>query len=609
MRRVTFVVVALMATLWPVAARAALVDPQAEALNLLVSQGREREFSTPRMVARVASRIATYHATQLEAIEDDPERAPNPNTCTAVLPCPIDPRFDKWTSRGGIVREVLFTIRSGATLSGHVWATRSGPAKRPGAVIINGSILAIEEFYWYAAQTLAKAGYLVLTFDAQGEGMSDQFGEGPDQLEGAFAATPGTGRELGGNGEAFYDGGQDALDFFLSTPSDPYVPPASRGTHTSHAAKQERRVLAGLNAAYNPLWRMLDRSRIGIAGNSYGAEAASWIGQKDPHVKAIVAWDNLCIPVWPSKTETKAFAEDYAGLVQAGELGGSGPILTRIPKDCFGALEGPAPAVTKPSLGISNDYFLTPAPFVTVPDPHGRSLASLEVSRAGVDSGEIVIRGGTHVDAPNVATGWVPATLRGKDIIAWYTTAWFDKYVKGDRSADARLRTNRWRDDQAGRAEDPGKDGNMLSWHFRSRLDIGRKSGERFDCEDLRAGCPGLVEARDDCGPSGSYSALATATAPDGERADRRESCAELSAKVTPKRFAAGRKVTLRVAVTKDSEPLADATVRLGSLKAKTNSAGIARLRARINTPGLRSIVVRAAGISPITVRVRVRRR
>lgn len=106
---------------------------------------------------------------------------------------------------------------------------------------------------------------------------------------------------------------------------------------------------------------MIDRSKIGIAGNSYGAEAVSWIGQQDPRVKAIVAWDNLCVPVWPSLTETVAFAQDWLAQTQAGLIGGPGPVLSRIPQNCFGGLQGPAPAVTKPALGISNDCFLAPS--------------------------------------------------------------------------------------------------------------------------------------------------------------------------------------------------------------------------------------------------------
>ena len=83
---------------------------------------------------------------------------------------------------------VLFTARNGSTLSGHVWATRAGPAKRPGIVITNGSVQAPEELYWFAAQTLAKAGYVVLTFDPQGQGRSDTFGEVPDAERGRARA-------------------------------------------------------------------------------------------------------------------------------------------------------------------------------------------------------------------------------------------------------------------------------------------------------------------------------------------------------------------------------------------------------------------------------------
>ena len=41
-------------------------------------------------------------------------------------------------------------------------ATKAGPAKRPGIVITNGSVQANEPLYWYAAQTLAKAGYVAV---------------------------------------------------------------------------------------------------------------------------------------------------------------------------------------------------------------------------------------------------------------------------------------------------------------------------------------------------------------------------------------------------------------------------------------------------------------
>ena len=112
--------------------------------------------------------------------------------------CAGDVRLYDWEAKGyGIVKKVLFTARSGATISGRVWATKAGPAKRPGIVITNGSVQAPERLYWFAAQTLAKAGYVVLTSDPQGQGQSDERGEAPDENEGSPAQT---------DGRPFFDG-------------------------------------------------------------------------------------------------------------------------------------------------------------------------------------------------------------------------------------------------------------------------------------------------------------------------------------------------------------------------------------------------------------------
>ena len=118
---------------------------------------------------------------------------------------------------------MVFTARNGATLGGRVWFTRAGPAKRPGVVIVNGSVQASETLYWFEAQTLAKAGYVVLTFDPQNQGRSDSRGEAPDGDEGFPAQS---------DGRPFFDGAQDALDFFLSTPAAPYRPQPSCNSGT-----------------------------------------------------------------------------------------------------------------------------------------------------------------------------------------------------------------------------------------------------------------------------------------------------------------------------------------------------------------------------------------
>jgi dienelactone hydrolase len=479
---------------------ASAFDPVYEARNYSKTQERTRIFSTPAYQLKLRTIGLQNRVNSLAIAANDPERNFLTNLCASGEDgCAGDVRLYDWGPKGyGIVRPILFTARSGATLSGHVWATRSGPARRPGIVITNGSVQANEQLYWYAAQALAKDGYVVMTFDPQGQGQSDDFGEAPDQQEGFPAQS---------DGRPFFDGTEDAIDFFLSDARHPYEPRPSCETGTSHAPKQDRRVASGLNTAYNPLAGMLNGNRLGLAGHSYGAAGVSYIGQWDPRVDAVVAWDNLS---------------------DADPNGGSG---------AFPPGEKPCPAdpsqrtaapLTKPALGISADYFLPPTPNTSQPDPESKSAQSVIYSEAGVDSGELIIRGGSHLDfswIPNPAFG---ASLRGADMIDWYTSAWFDKYVKKDPSADRRLLSDRWFADSAEAAVDPDGDGNMFSRYYRSRLDVGLASGGRFGCEDFRpdamrpdppstypaSTCSGFVPRAQDGWP-GDYDYLAIATSPD----------------------------------------------------------------------------------------------
>ncbi len=128
-----------------------------------------------------------------------------------------------------------------------------------------------------------------------------------------------------------------------------------------------------------------------------------------------------------------------------------------------------------------------------------------------MDTGSIAVRGGTHYEFSWIPDPAFPAALRGADLTTWYTTAWFDAYLKNDRGAFRRLRTDRWRNDAPSAAVDPDRDPNTMSRYYRSRLDIGR-GGERFVCEDLRAGCPGLLS---DDGAPRDYDYLSLVTTPD----------------------------------------------------------------------------------------------
>ncbi len=329
---------------------------------------------------------------------------------------------------------------------------------------------------------------MVLTFDPQGQGQSDTLGAAPDQDEGVPSQT---------DGRPFYDGTEDAIDFLLSNPRHPYRPVPSCNTGTSHAAKQAARVKAGLDAAYNPFWQLLNRGEIGLAGHSYGAAGVSYIAQWDPRVKAVVAWDNLGGP----------------GPKDAPLPGSSGPSATIGESGCpADPADRRVVPITKPGLGISADYGLPPTPNTSLPDPNAKSTWSHNYSRAGVDSGEIIIRGGSHLDfswIPNQAFG---ASLRGPDIIDWYTTAWSDKYLKHEPSADRRLLTQRWRSDPVEAAVDSDHDGNGFSFYYFSRLEIHRAGGGLFDCEDLRDGCSGMSA---DDGYRGNYSYVSIDTSPD----------------------------------------------------------------------------------------------
>lgn len=192
----------------------------------------------------------------------------------------------------------------------------------------------------------------------------------------------------------------------------------------------------------NPQAGPLDHTRLGIVGHSLGATAVSDVQAIDARVDAIVAWDNLASDVTPKK----------------------------------------------PALAMSADYYLDPTPNTSDPDPNGKSAGFAKWKAAGVDAMQVNLRGGTHYEW-SYAPMMLPASLRGIDAAAWYTTAWLDKYVKGDTSADARLLTDRWRTDPVDRGLDPDGGGNLFSFYYRSPVAFGATA-----CADLRSACVLLAD-------------------------------------------------------------------------------------------------------------------
>ena len=345
-------------------AAASAFDPVYEAKNFSKTQERTAIFSTPSYQAQLRQTGPQERLGGLGLLASDPERDFATTLCWSHEDgCAGDIRLYDWGTNGyGLVEPVLFTARNGATLSGHVWATTAGPAKRPAIEITNGSVQADEQMYWFVAQTLAKQGYVVLTFDPQGQGRSDVHGEAPTRTR-AFRPRP------------------TAVPSSTAprTRSTSCSPTPSVPTSRSRAAPPAPATPPSRAGEWPPDWTPpttrsgAGRSqRIGIAGHSYGAAGVSYIGQWDPRVDAVVAWDNL------GRTDPSA------------PFMGGGPV------------EQPCPATRRRAsradhqAGARHVCRLRPAGDAQ----HARTPTRGEdrqfgrLREAGVDSGELIIRGG-----------------------------------------------------------------------------------------------------------------------------------------------------------------------------------------------------------------------
>ena len=384
----------------------------------------------------------------------------------------------RWTAAGrGRVKPVSFAASDGAQLNGYLFEPPSSSAgPYPGVVITTGSIQGYQQLYFWAAEGLAEAGYMVLTYDVQGQGSSDTLPASctpdPSQIQ-SGSVCPGVPFQQSYN---FFQGTADALNFFLSTPASPY--PNAGYTAGQGPAASTGESLDG----YNPEWADLDQSEVGIAGHSLGASAVSQVGQCDARVKAIVAWDNLA---------------------PATACSGTGPAT-----------------VHTPALGFNSEYFFNTEPMSSPPDPHAKDQAFRQLQAAGVDTMQVALRESTHLEYAYVPY-ILPASSLGERVAFYYTLAWFDYYLRHDptgyqrlvaasfdRSADVHAIGAGAFSPTAAAANptDPAA-GNApyliaglpvadrMSFYYESEYSLTAPDGTRAYCSDIRAGCPATPPA------------------------------------------------------------------------------------------------------------------
>lgn len=175
-----------------------------------------------------------------------------------------------------------------------------------------------------------------------------------------------------------------------------YVVVAFKSSGTSPTDEETLDVLDWLGAPDNPYASELDLDHIGLAGHSAGGVIASALGQEDERVSAVVSWD---------RAQSR-----------------------RMPEDLL---------IRNPALFIFADYncqrvpVCQPERYEAQPNPDGPGNKGEDFVRArdaGVDTMQIALRAALHLD-------FVPSELSGNRyaelVTMYYTTAWFDRYLKG----------------------------------------------------------------------------------------------------------------------------------------------------------------------------------
>jgi hypothetical protein len=317
---------------------------------------------------------------------------------------------------------VRFKSRTCADLNGTLYAPLTLPKKPvPGVLVFppSGGV-ADESQVAYIARTLASNGYIAMTADPQGVGDSGLLSHPVCNTEPGYSTpSPCPGIPFQQT-DSWMDMARSSLDFFLS-PS-------------------------------NPLRPKIDAGAIGAVGHSLGARVSSYL--QDPRfdgagvrrIHAVVGLDNI--------------SSNYYGDPSAG--GGDTPVNDLIVGQ-YPTGDEPID-IAVPGLGLASDG--------TNADPDFKKYAFERWREAGVPSGMLVFEGVAHDDFSQGASS-DEATLHR---FAYYTLAWFDRWLRDDTSAIDRLLT---RDVLGTDATALLSDTQHSAWYLPGAM----------ECDDWRTGC------------------------------------------------------------------------------------------------------------------------
>jgi hypothetical protein len=358
------------------------------------------QLANPAYLPALATEIPTLALAQLLEQAASPTRPSI--TAGAVVPGwnVGNPLRAGWDGTRGRALPVSFTNRFGALLRGTLHAPLPGArdpytGKRlrppfPGVVITEGSVQGSENMYLWLAQDLAERGYVVLTYDVQGQGTSQTL-PGDGSLDGVPS------QQI----DNFVVGTQDALTFLLSTPEEPA--PAYGATE-------------GEVTGSNPWHALLDRrpdhrpstagrtAKIAVVGHSLGAAAISQVQAVDERISTIVALDKLGASV----TEEGVPVE---------------PVVPAL------AIQSEYGFTVSPWF-LSGGSSLSPEPTPEGPAPTREKETGFDAWRAaGVDSLLVVPRASTHLEYTDIPLA-LPASRWGQALTSAYTQRWLDHYLK-----------------------------------------------------------------------------------------------------------------------------------------------------------------------------------